>query len=262
MATLIDTHAHLYDLKLSSDITAILERIDKAGISHVCMPNVDLHTVERMMELHAPNRPVMIGLHPCQVESNWEKELAHLELLLNTTHCCAVGEIGLDYYWDTTHKAAQQEALKVQLQWALDRNLPVSLHTRSKQAHKGENAIADAIDIVRPFAHKGLRGVFHCFSGTLEEANEIISLGLYLGIGGTVTYKNNPTFEILAQTGLSNVVLETDSPYLSPVPHRGKNNEPAYIQLVAEKLAQLPGYNFEQVATITTQNAKQLFSLR
>lgn len=258
---LIDTHAHLYDHKLSVEMVNILQQASSAQVSHICVPNVDLSTLEPMLQLQNNYIHPMLGLHPCHVQPDWPQTLDLLKQALHKHHFCAIGEIGLDYYWDTTYLKEQILALQVQLEWALEHKLPVALHTRSRNPQKGPNAMQDAIQIVKPFAQKGLKGVFHCFSGTLSEAQEIIDMGFYLGVGGTITYKNNPLQQIISEIGLSNVVLETDSPYLAPEPHRGKTNQPAYIKLVAEKIAQLTSQNLQQVAHITTQNAKVLFSL-
>jgi TatD DNase family protein len=195
----------------------------------------------------------MMGLHPCYVKDNFEEELALVEKELRTGNYIAVGEIGMDKYWELDHLPQQEEALRCQLRWAHELDLPVALHTR--------NANDEVIAIIRDLNLPGLRGVFHCFSGTVEQANEMIQLGFYLGIGGVLTYKNGGLDKVITEIPLEHLVLETDGPYLSPVPFRGKRNLPAYIRYVAEKLADIKNQTLHRVADITTENARRLFRI-
>jgi TatD DNase family protein len=195
----------------------------------------------------------MMGLHPCYVKENVLDELKIVEQWLEKRKFAAVGEIGLDYYWDKSFVREQQQALRTQIELSLQYHLPIVIHTRE--------ATKDTIDIVKEFQSRGVRGVFHCFSGSLETAKQIIALGFYLGIGGVLTYKNAGLQEVIKQVDLKHLVLETDAPYLTPVPHRGKRNESAYVSLVAQKLAELKEVDLEEVENITTENAQELFGV-
>jgi TatD DNase family protein len=196
----------------------------------------------------------MMGLHPCDVKPDYETEIAQLFSFFDTHTYCAVGEIGIDLYWDKTTQDIQEKAFLMQVEFALSKSLPIAIHSR--------NATHRIIEMLKPYKSKGLTGVFHCFSESVELAEEILKLGGFkLGIGGVLTYKNAGLPEVLKQIDLQHIILETDSPYLPPVPHRGKRNEPAYTRLVAEKLADVKGVSLREVADITTANAEQLFGL-
>ncbi len=252
----IDTHTHLYDEQLSIDEQAIIQRAIDAGVTKMYMPNCDNSTIAPMMRIAATwpaNCYPMMGLHPCYVKDNYEDELAVVETWLAKEKFYAVGEIGLDYYWDLTHSAQQKEAFATQIDWALQYNLPIVIHSRE--------STQDCIDIARSKQNGHLKGVFHCFSGTLEEAKHVIDLGFYLGIGGVVTFKKSTLPDIIKVVGLNNVVLETDAPYLAPMPYRGKRNESSYIPLIAEKIGDVMQMNKELVAQITTANAEKLFGV-
>jgi TatD DNase family protein len=218
---------------------------------------VDLQTVAGMHELVANHPGVcypMMGLHPCDVKPDYETEIAQLFSFFDTHTYCAVGEIGIDLYWDKTTQDIQEKAFLMQVEFALSKSLPIAIHSR--------NATHRIIEMLKPYKSKGLTGVFHCFSESLELAEEILKLGGFkLGIGGVLTYKNAGLPEVLKQIDLQHIILETDSPYLPPVPHRGKRNEPAYTRLVAEKLADVKGVSLRDIADITTANAEQLFGL-
>ena len=194
-----------------------------------------------------------MGLHPCSVKENVNDELAIIETQLQKRKFIAIGEIGLDYYWDKTFTNLQMDAFQIQMQWALEYQLPIALHTR--------NAMGETIEAVKPFAKKGLRGIFHCFSGSRESAEQIISMGFHLGLGGVLTYKNAGVAEAIKDIPMQWLVLETDAPYLSPVPYRGKTNEPSYMIQVAMKLAELKNLPLHEIAAITTSNAEKLFGL-
>jgi TatD DNase family protein len=195
----------------------------------------------------------MMGLHPCYVKENVHDELAMMEAWLTKRTFSAIGEIGLDYHWDKTYINEQKKAFRTQIEWSLQYNRPIVIHTRE--------ATKDTIEIVKEYAPKGVRGVFHCFSGSVETARQIIDLGFYLGIGGVLTYKNAGLQEVVQLIDLKHIVLETDAPYLSPVPHRGKRNESSYTLFIAEKLANLKGIDLTTVANITTENALKLFGI-
>jgi TatD DNase family protein len=209
-----------------------------------------------MLEVEASypqNTMAMMGLHPCSVKENVKEELTIIEAQLQKRKFIAIGEIGLDYYWDKTFTTQQMDAFEIQMQWALDYKLPIAIHTR--------NAMGETIEAVKPFAKKGLRGIFHCFSGSKESAEQIISMGFHLGLGGVLTYKNAGVAEAIKDIPMEWLVLETDAPYLSPVPYRGKTNEPSYMIQVAMKLAEIKNLPLHEVAEMTTSNAEKLFGL-
>ena len=253
---IIDTNLHLYAEEYHADRKALIDAAKTDGIIQMLLPNIDRESIPGLKQL-AEDYPgyclPMMGLHPCYVKANYEEELAEIEQELRSGHYIAIGEIGMDRYWELDFIKQQEDALRRQLRWAYELDLPVALHTR--------NANDEVIEIIREVNLSGLRGVFHCFSGTIEQAKTMIDLGFYLGIGGVVTYKNGGLDKILTELTLDKIVLETDGPYLSPVPHRGKRNQPAYILHVAEKLAEIKGISPEEAGHITTQNAKALFRL-
>ena len=252
----IDTHAHLYSSPLNENRELIIQNAINNGIDTIIMPAIDSDTLESMLELEAayPNNCIaMMGLHPCSVKDNVQQELDIVEAQLKKRKFIAIGEIGLDYYWDKTFIQQQIEAFTIQMQWALEKQLPIVIHTR--------NAMGETIEAVKPFAKKGLRGIFHCFSGSQESAQQIISMGFHLGLGGVLTYKNAAVAEAIKEIPMSHLVLETDAPYLSPVPYRGKTNEPAFMIEVAKKLADIKNIPLQEVAAITTNNAKAVFGM-
>jgi TatD DNase family protein len=252
---LIDTHCHLYSEQFDTDREQVIANAKRMGVDRILLPNVDLQTVAGMHELVANHPGVcypMMGLHPCDVKPDYETEIAQLFSFFDTY--CAVGEIGIDSYWDKTTQDIQEKAFLMQVEFALSKSLPIAIHSR--------NATHRIIEMLKPYKSKGLTGVFHCFSESVELAEEILKLGGFkLGIGGVLTYKNAGLPEVMQQIDLQHIILETDSPYLPPVPHRGKRNEPAYTRLVAEKLADVKGVSLREVADITTANAEQLFGL-
>jgi TatD DNase family protein len=254
---IIDSHAHIYSNQFKEDRDAAIKNAVAQGVHKILMPNIDSTYIDRMHQVAADYPGVcipMMGLHPCYVTEHYEKELAivaqHLE---SRKDYCAVGEIGLDYYHDLTFVEQQQKAFVVQMELALQYKLPIVIHSReSTQA---------CIDLVKPFITKGLKGVFHCYSGSLAEAQQIIEMGFYLGIGGVLTYKKAGLDELIKQLPLAHMILETDAPYLAPVPHRGKRNEPAYTALVLNKMAEVLQLPASQIADITTKNCENLFIL-
>lgn len=253
---LIDTHAHIYSPEFSEDIKDILTRAKAQQISKILMPNIDLESYTKMMALNVEYPELcipMLGVHPCSVELEWESQLNNLFTNFETNKFVGIGEIGLDLYWDKTKFEAQKQALIWQCEFALKHDLPVALHTRE--------ATTETIEIIKPFSENGLRGVFHCFGDNLTLANEIISMGFYLGIGGVLTFKKSGLAETLAAVSLDHLVLETDSPYLAPTPYRGKRNEPAYTYEIAKKLAEVKGVSYSEVLSVTSENARKLFKL-
>jgi len=254
--SLVDTHAHIFLEEFDSDRGAMLDRVREAGVEKILMPAIDSDTHERLFSLAASQPELcqpMIGLHPCSVKENYRNELKIVADFLEKQKVVAIGEIGLDFYWDLSFRDQQHEAFGQQLQWARERGLPVSIHSR--------NATDECIAQVRELQDGRLKGVFHCFSGTVEQAREIIGLGFHLGIGGVLTFKNAGLDKVVKDLDLSHIVLETDAPYLAPVPYRGKRNESAYLKPVAQKLADIKEMSVDLIEKITTENAKKLFGL-
>lgn len=254
--SLIDTHAHIYDEQFKEDINEVLDRCLQADVQHIYMPNIDHSSIDRMLELEHryPEQCIpMMGLHPSSVGKHFEKELYIIEEWLNNRNFIAVGEIGLDYYWDTTYKEQQKEAFRVQIDWAKQFRIPIAIHTR--------DSFDDALAIIEEKKDESLTGVFHCFTGSAAAAARIAELGFYVGIGGVSTFKNGGMDQVIPDIDLNTIVLETDSPYLAPVPKRGKRNEPAYIPLIAQKIADYQKKEFEEIAEKTTQNALNLFKV-
>jgi TatD DNase family protein len=250
----IDTHTHIYLPEFDDDREAMMQRAKEANVGITILPAIDSSTHETMLNVESTyeNCYAMIGLHPCSVNQDYEKELGIVDMLLRHRKFIAIGEIGLDFYWDKTFTEQQYQAFHKQIEIALQYNLPIVIHSR--------NAIDECVDVVNE--HPGVTGVFHCFSGNEEQARKVINLGFMLGIGGVVTFKNAGLDKVVEKIGLTNVILETDAPYLAPVPYRGKRNEPSYIKLVAEKLCSLCNLSIEEMAELTTENAKKLFKLQ
>lgn len=256
MSFLTDTHAHLYSKQFDSDREAMVQRARDAGVGRILLPNIDKsstdalwRTVEMDPELFRP----MMGVHPCHVKEDFEQELAHVESELRTGRYIAVGEIGIDLYWEKDFIAQQVEAFEQQMRWAKELKLPIAIHCR--------DAFEEIFTSLEREQDGTLTGVLHCFTGNAAQAERCIALGMYLGIGGVITYKNGGLPEALAHIPLEHMVLETDAPYLAPVPHRGKRNETAYVRSVAEKLAEVKGVTVEELARITTHNTTRLFQL-
>lgn len=249
----IDTHAHIYLEEFDQDREDMLRRCAEVPVNEIYLPNIDHTSIDRMMELEVkhPNCKAMMGLHPCSVKKDFEKELYLIETWLNKRNFAAIGEMGTDLYWDETFWAQQQEAFKIQVGWGKKFKRPIVIHCRE--------SINETIQLLEPLLDSSLKGVFHCFSGSLEQANKIIAMGFYLGIGGVATFKNGGLDKVLPDVDLNSIVLETDSPYLAPVPHRGKRNEPSYIPLVAKRVAELKKISVEEVMEKTTENAGRLF---
>lgn len=251
--TIIDTHTHLYLSEFDTDKQEMFERAKKAGVKEFYLPAIDSETHAQMLQLEEafPQCKAMMGVHPCSIKENFERELALAESYWEKRSFIAVGEIGLDFYWDKTFAAQQYIAFKRQIEWAIAKKVPIVIHSR--------NSTDECIKILKEYKSTGLTGVFHCFSGSYEQAIEITKLGFYIGIGGVLTFKNAGLNTVMQKLTLSHVILETDAPYLAPVPHRGKRNEPSYLEYVVAKLAELQNISREEVAAITTANAKLLF---
>ncbi|MDN3203035.1 TatD family hydrolase [Algoriphagus sediminis] len=252
--TYIDTHAHIYSKKFQHDLHETMEEIKDAGVERIYMPNIDLESIPQMLQIEKdyPGLCIpMMGLHPCDVKEGWESVLEEMEPWFEKRKFAAVGEIGTDLYWDKTLFEAQKQALRVQIRWAKKFNLPIVLHCR--------DSIDETIVLVSQEFEAGLTGVFHCFTGDLAQAEKIIEMGFYLGIGGVATFKNGGLDKVIPHLSLDNLVLETDAPYLAPVPYRGKRNTPAYLPEIAQKVADFLEIPLKEVAESTRLNALKLF---
>ena len=253
---IIDTHTHLYLNQFKEDIDDVIARAKEIGIKKFIFPAIDSSHFDSMHNLknkYPEEIYLMSGLHPTDVKENFKDELNFVENTLKTYNYVAIGEIGIDLYWDINYLTQQQEAFKFQIRLAIKHDLPIVIHCRE--------AFSEIFEILDKENCDKLRGVFHCFTGTLEEAQRAIDLGFVLGIGGVVTFKNGGIDKFLHKIDLKNIVLETDSPYLAPVPFRGKRNESSYIIYVLEKLSEIYGISKEKIAEITSKNAKKVFRL-
>jgi len=250
---MIDTHAHIYLPEFDKDRPYILEKAMAAGITKILMPAIDSSTHAAMFKLDEtyPECISMIGLHPCSVNQNYEDELKVVDNYFKERSFIAVGEIGLDFYWDVSFRKQQFYAFHKQIKIAIENNIPIAIHSR--------NSINECIEVVQQYPE--LRGVFHCFSGDVQQARQIIDSNFMLGIGGVVTFKNAGLDKVIKEIGVDNVILETDAPYLAPVPFRGKRNEPAYVKIVAERLSIITGISLQEIEELTTANATRLFNL-
>lgn len=251
---LIETHAHIYSDDFKEDLNETLDKAKAHGVERIYMPNINSKSIDAMLEVEANNPDYCIatmGLHPCYVKEDFEKELAIVEDWLNKRDFVSIGEIGIDLHWDKTFKAQQEEAFKIQVQWSIERDIPFIIHARE--------STEEILNILEPMKVDKMQGVFHCFSGDINQAKRVMDLGFYLGIGGVSTFKNGGLKEMIPDLDLNKIVLETDCPYLAPVPHRGKRNEPAYIRLIAEQIASLKLTTLSEVGEITSRNADQLF---
>ena len=253
---LIDTHCHLYGEEFTNDIENVLEMAGIEGVTKFYLPGLDSNAIDVMltMEDRFPKKCIaMMGLHPCYVKENYLQELEIVNGWLSKRKFAAIGEIGLDFYWDKTFLKEQEESFRMQMEWAIAYNYPIVIHTR--------NAMQETLALVKEYVPKGIRGIFHCFSGNEADAQEIINAGFYLGIGGVITYKNSGLAEVIEKIDLQYLVLETDAPYLTPVPFRGKRNESSYLKYIAAKVATIKKTSVEEVAAVTTANAEKIFGL-
>ena len=251
---LIDTHCHLYLSEFRDDLSDVIQRAVDGGVDKMYLPMVDSKTTADLLQVEKQYQGrclAMAGLHPCSVKANFEEELKQVEVLLQQRPFAAIGETGLDFYWDRSFEKEQYVAFHRQIEWSVQYRVPVVIHSR--------NSLTESIDAVSSHHGAGARGIFHCFSGTLEEAEQIIALGFYLGIGGVLTYKKSTLPAVVERIGMEHLVLETDAPFLPPAPYRGKRNESSYLHFVAVKLAEIKGMPVEEVAAITTANAEKIF---
>ena len=255
---LVDTHTHLYLKQFSDDIDLVIEESVKLGVDKLLLPNISSETTYDMLKLcekYPENCFAMMGLHPCDVKSDTrEKELLHVEVMLQKEQFIAVGEIGLDLYWDKSTLEIQKETFTFQIELAKKHKLPIVIHVR--------DSFAEAIEIIEKLNDENLSGVFHCFTGSKEDAQRVINLqNFYMGIGGVLTFKNAGVDRTIKDIDLKYLILETDSPYLTPTPNRGKRNESKYIINIAEKLSEIKGVSLAEIANITTKNASDLFKI-
>ncbi|WP_295715494.1 TatD family hydrolase [Mucilaginibacter sp.] len=253
---LTDTHTHLYYETIADKRAALVQRCIDNDINRLFLPNVDAESVPLVYDLVKAYPELcypMLGLHPCSVKADWEQELAAIKAAHQQNKIYAIGEIGIDLYWDKTFLTEQVEAFRQQINWAKSLKLPIVIHCR--------DAFNEVYEVLQQERDEDLRGIFHCFSGNLEQAKQVIDLGFYLGIGGVVTYKNAGLDKVVSEIDLKHIVLETDSPYLTPVPFRGKPNESSYLIYIAQKVADLHQTGVEEVAFITTQNSRQVFGI-
>ena len=249
-----DSHAHIYSDKFKQDVDKILEKAFEENVNKIYMPNIDHKSIDGMLELEEKYKGKcfsMMGLHPCSVDKNFEKELYIEEEWLNKRHFTAVGEMGIDLYWDKTYFEQQKEAFRIQTNWAKKFKLPIVIHIRE--------AMQETLELLEDVYEEGLTGVVHCFTGNLEDAERILKLGFKLGIGGVATFKNGGLDKVIPHVGLEHLLLETDSPYLAPKPHRGKRNEPSYIPIIAQRIAELKDIDVAEVEKVTDENAAALF---
>lgn len=249
-----DTHCHLYSNEFDGERNEMVERAIAGGIKAMYMPNVDLDSVQGMESLrnsYPDHCFPMMGLHPCSVTPDFQNVLNEMRVLFNEGKYYGVGETGIDLYWDTTFRKQQEESFKQQIDWALQLDLPIIIHSRESQDL--------TIDIISHFQNGNLRGIFHCFGGTIEQAKKIQDLGFMMGIGGVVTFKKSDLRDVIKYVSVDNLVLETDSPYLAPVPYRGKRNEPLYLKLVAKEVAISLSMDLTELASITNENAERVF---
>ena len=263
---LTDTHSHLYAEEFDADRDDVVARAEQAGVRLILLPAIDKESYDRQEAL-AASRPdlfrQMMGLHPTSVGENYRSdlELAHDKLFSNPDKYIGIGEVGLDFYWDTTYRRQQIEALELQTGWAQELDKPIVLHLRNgKDGSADTDAYAEVFRLLERCAYRG-RGIMHCFSGTMADAERAAELGFLIGIGGSLTYKKSTLPDIVRALPLESIVLETDSPYLAPVPYRGHRNESAYVSLVAQKVAEIKGLSPDEVAAATTTNACQLFAI-
>ena len=251
-----DTHTHLYSEQFDTDRAVMIERAKAAGVSRFFIPAIDSSYTNSMLDLEKeyPNDVfLMMGLHPTSVKENYKEELALVKEWINKRNFYAIGEIGIDLYWDKSFLVQQQEAFKIQIQWAKEKKLPIVIHCR--------DAFDEIFEVLETEKSDDLFGIFHCFTGTLEQAKKAISYNMKLGIGGVATFKNGKIDKFLNQIDIKHIVLETDSPYLAPTPYRGKRNESSYITQVVDKLVDIYGLSFQEISEITTQNSKDIFGV-
>ncbi len=251
---LIDTHAHIYLEQFDVDRIEMLERAKEKHISGIYMPNIDLNSLLTLKKLAEQSEICfpMLGLHPCSVTAGYKQVLKEMYTYMADEKYVGIGETGIDLYWDKTYYKEQCDSFQTQIDWAKEMSLPVIIHSRE--------SLDQTIGMISSNQNGNLRGIFHCFNGSWEQAQRIMDLGFLMGMGGVITFKNSGMTEVVKKIPLKYLVLETDAPYLTPTPFRGKRNEPAYVKLVAEKLADIKETTIEEIALVTTMNAHKLFS--
>lgn len=255
MMKFIDTHAHIYLKEFEDDIDEVIANSKAIGIEKIYMPNIDIQSIENMLKIEEKHKNYcipMMGLHPCYAKEKYTEELKLIESWFKKRSFCAVGEIGIDLYWDKSFIKEQTIAFETQINWAKDHEIPIIIHCR--------DSIDMTIEIVKKNQDGKLKGIFHCFSGNIEHAKEIIDLNFLLGIGGVVTFKNGGLDKVIPDVNLEDIVLETDSPYLAPTPFRGKRNMPSYLSLIANRIAELKECDVSKVAEITSLNSIKIFN--
>ncbi|VAW13190.1 Uncharacterized metal-dependent hydrolase YcfH [hydrothermal vent metagenome] len=253
---LIDSHSHIYLEDFDDDLDEVIQRSKNAGVGKIILPNIDTGTIKRLLAVSKMYHGIcypLIGLHPTSVDAGYKKKLGEMEAWLEKEGFYGIGEVGIDLYWDKSCQKEQEDAFMYQLRIAKNKNLPVVIHVR--------NSFAEVYNILEKEQDGRLKGIFHCFTGNVSEAKKIIGLGFKLGVGGVVTFKNSNLREVLQQIDVCHLVLETDSPYLAPVPFRGKRNESAYLKLVADKVAEVYSLPPGEIARVTSGNVKSLFCL-
>ena len=253
---LTDTHTHLYSEDFAADLDQLLGEARQAGVQRFFLPNIDSSSIESMLVLEVKYPGIclpMMGLHPCSVKENWKEEMSLVEDWLGKRKFHAIGEMGVDLYWDKTFLEEQREVFRRQVVLANDLKLPIVIHSRE--------SFDVIIQLLREVKKESPCGIFHCFSGTVEQAKQVTDLGFYLGIGGVVTYKKSGLDEVLKSISTDFLVLETDAPYLTPVPHRGKRNIPAYLRIIAESVATIKNTTLEEIARITSANSEKIFGI-
>ncbi len=250
----IDTHAHIYLSDFDDDRHDMIDRCEEAGVKKIFMPNIDHTSIDAMLDVESrwPQCIAMMGLHPTSVKKKFEQELYQVEAWLGKRRFAAVGEIGTDLYWDKNFWDQQVEAFTVQVNWAKQYELPVVIHCRE--------SLDETIAIVERYQDGNLTGIFHCFTGTAAQAEKIVKLGFHVGIGGVATFKKSDLNVVLPEVPIDRIVLETDSPYLAPVPHRGKRNEPSYIPIIAQRIADILNLSLESLQVQTSANAERIFN--
>ncbi len=252
----IDSHAHLYLDQFDEDINEVIQRAVQSEVGKIMMPNIDSSTTEAMNDLASSYPKIcypMIGLHPCSVKENYKDELRHVEEQLGKRKYYGIGETGIDLYWDTTFKEQQIESFVQQISWSIQYKLPIVIHSR--------DSLDLTIELIEKHHHENLKGVFHCFNGTVSQAKRIQGVGFMMGMGGVITFKKAQLEEVISSISMDHMMLETDAPFLAPTPNRGKRNESSFIPLVAAKIAEVKNISLEEVQSITTANAKRLFSV-
>ena len=251
-----DTHTHLYSEQFDEDRDLMIQRAMDLGVNRFFIPAIDSSYIQRMYDLekqYSDTVFLMMGLHPTSVKENYKEELEIVKREINKRNFYAIGEIGIDLYWDKTFLEQQKDAFRTQIRWAKERDLPIVIH--------GRDSFDEIFEVLETEKDEKLRGIFHCFTGTLEQAHKAISYNMKLGIGGVATFKNGKIDKFLNQIDLKHIVLETDAPYLAPTPNRGKRNESSYITLVLDKLVDIYGISYDEIARITTENSKEVFGI-